>query len=53
MKKIYLKPEVIRVDLCAVSMLAASTVAEMSAKSGQEATTGVKEKRGGWGNLWK
>ena len=53
MKKIYLKPEVIRVDFCAVSMLAASTVAEMSARSGRDAPEDVGEKRGGWGNLWK
>jgi hypothetical protein len=52
MKKDYLRPEVQKVDLCTVNMLAASTVAEMSAGPQEEAPA-AGEKRGGWGNLWK
>lgn len=52
MKKDYLKPEVERIAFCTVNMLAASTVAEMSAGPQEEAPA-AGEKRGAWGDLWK
>lgn len=52
MKKYYLKPEVVRVDFCAVSMLASSKVEEMPIKPGQGGAAGVGANRGNWGNLW-
>ena len=53
MKKDYLRPEVQKVDLFAVNMLAASTVAEVSDTPQENIASAAGEKRGGWGNLWK
>ena len=53
MKKEYLKPEVARVDLCPVCMLAASMVEEMPIKPEQGGAAGTGANRGEWVNLWK
>ena len=52
MKKKYLKPEVVNVDFCAVTMLAASKVEEIPIKPGEGGSAGVNKERGEWGNLW-
>ena len=52
MRKNYLKPEVIRVDFCTVSMLAASNREEVAIRPGQGGTAGSSTNRNDWGNLW-
>lgn len=50
MKKVYLTPEAVTIDICTANMLASS---EIPIKPGQGGAAGTTAVRGEWGNLWK
>lgn len=52
MMKKYLKPEVVRVEVCTVNMLAASAVNEASESANKSAASDIGRERVEWGNLW-
>jgi hypothetical protein len=52
MKKVYLTPEAVTIDMRTVKMLAASRE-EIPIKPGQGGAAGTTSARGEWGNLWK
>lgn len=52
MKKVYLTPEAVTIDICTANMLAASRE-EIPIKPGQGGAAGTTAVRGEWGNLWK
>ena len=53
MKKVYLTPEAVTIDICTANMLASSSREEVPIKPGQGGAAGTTAVRGEWGNLWK